>query len=69
MKIGFAHGTAAVLALVVLVALPAAADTSATASAKAAIKVGQLNLVYGPAESIAHATYDDAKAHLSQVDK
>jgi dihydrofolate reductase len=29
-------------------------------------KTGVLNLVYGPAESTADATYEDAKAHLSQ---
>jgi dihydrofolate reductase len=29
-------------------------------------KTGVLNLVYGPAESPGDATYDDAKAHLSQ---
>jgi dihydrofolate reductase len=29
-------------------------------------KTGVLNLVYGPAESTGDATYEDAKAHLSQ---
>jgi dihydrofolate reductase len=29
-------------------------------------KTGVLNLVYGPAESIGDATYEDAKAHLPQ---
>ena len=54
-ELGRGHGTVAVLALVALVALPASADTTATASAKAAIKVGQLNLVYGPQTSGATA--------------
>jgi dihydrofolate reductase len=30
------------------------------------LKTGVLDLVYGPAESTGDATYDDAKAHLSQ---
>jgi dihydrofolate reductase len=29
-------------------------------------KTGVLNLVYGPADSIGHATYEDAKVHLAQ---
>jgi dihydrofolate reductase len=32
-------------------------------------KTGVLNLVYGPAESAADATYDDAKVHLAQPDQ
>jgi dihydrofolate reductase len=31
-------------------------------------KTGVLNLVYGPADSIGHATYEDAKVHLAQPD-
>jgi dihydrofolate reductase len=29
-------------------------------------KTGVLYLVYGPADAISHATYEDAKVHLSQ---
>ncbi len=29
-------------------------------------ETGVLNLVYGPADSVGDATYEDAKAHLSQ---
>jgi hypothetical protein len=32
-------------------------------------KTGVLNLVYTPAESTDDATYEDAKAHLSQTDR
>jgi dihydrofolate reductase len=32
-------------------------------------KTGVVNLVYGPAESIVDATYDDAKAHLAQPEQ
>jgi dihydrofolate reductase len=32
-------------------------------------KTGVLNLVYGPADSVGDATYDDAKAHLAQPDQ
>jgi dihydrofolate reductase len=32
-------------------------------------KTGVLNLVYAPAESIGDATYEDAKAHLSQPEQ
>jgi dihydrofolate reductase len=32
-------------------------------------KTGVVNLVYGPAESIGDATYDDAKAHLAQPEQ
>jgi dihydrofolate reductase len=32
-------------------------------------KTGVLNLVYGPAESIGDATYEDAKVHLAQPDQ
>jgi hypothetical protein len=31
--------------------------------------LGVLNLVYGPAESTGHATYEDAKVHLSQPEQ
>jgi dihydrofolate reductase len=34
-----------------------------------AFKTGVLNLVYGPAESRANATYDDAKVHLPQPEQ
>jgi dihydrofolate reductase len=32
-------------------------------------KTGVLNLVYGPAESIGDATYEDAKVHLSRLEQ
>ena len=32
-------------------------------------KTGVLNLVYGPAESTADATYEDAKVHLAQPEQ
>jgi dihydrofolate reductase len=32
-------------------------------------KTGVLNLVYGPAESIGDATYEDAKVHLPQPER
>jgi dihydrofolate reductase len=32
-------------------------------------KTGVLNLVYGPADSIGHATYEDAKVHLAQPEQ
>jgi dihydrofolate reductase len=32
-------------------------------------KTGVVNLVYGPAESSDHATYEDAKVHLSQTEQ
>ncbi len=32
----------------------------------ATFKTGVLNLVYGPADSIRDATYEDAKVHLPQ---
>jgi dihydrofolate reductase len=34
-----------------------------------AFKTGVLNLVYGPAESTGHATYEDAKLHLAQPEQ
>jgi dihydrofolate reductase len=34
-----------------------------------AFKTGVLNLVYGPAEPPADATYEDARAHLSQPEQ
>jgi dihydrofolate reductase len=35
----------------------------------AAFNTGVLNLVYGPAESTSDASYEDAKAHLSQPEQ
>ena len=32
-------------------------------------KTGVLNLVYGPADSVGDATYEDAKVHLAQPDQ
>jgi dihydrofolate reductase len=32
-------------------------------------QTGVLNLVYAPAESVGHATYEDAKVHLSQPER
>jgi dihydrofolate reductase len=34
-----------------------------------AFKTGVLNLVYGPADSIGHATYEDAKTHLARPEQ
>ncbi|GAA2216645.1 dihydrofolate reductase family protein [Micromonospora olivasterospora] len=34
-----------------------------------AFRTGVLNLVYGPAESVGDATYEDAKAHLSTPER
>jgi len=32
-------------------------------------ETGVLNLVYGPAESTGHATYENAKVHLAQPEQ
>jgi hypothetical protein len=50
-KVTLGHSIVAVLGLALLASLPASADTSATASAKVAIKVDNLTQVFGPQTS------------------